>query len=36
VLKYFLEKLEGDESFSDDISGDNWEKDIPYDDDIPF
>jgi len=36
VLKYFLEKLEGDSSFSDDISDDNWGKDVPYDDDIPF
>ena len=38
VLKFFLGKLEGedDESLPDDISGDNWEKDIPYDDDIPF
>jgi hypothetical protein len=36
VLKFFLEKLEGDTSFSDDISDDNRGKDDPYDDDIPF
>jgi len=36
VLKFFLEKLEGDTSFSDDIPDDNREKDGPYDDDIPF
>jgi hypothetical protein len=36
VLKFFLEKLEGDTSFSDDISDDNRGKDGPYDDDIPF
>ncbi len=36
VLKFFLEKLEGDTSFSDDIPDDNRGKDGPYDDDIPF
>ena len=36
VLKFFLEKLEGDTSFSDDISDNNRGKDDPYDDDIPF
>ena len=36
VLKFFLEKLEGDTSFSDDIPDDNRGKDDPYDDDIPF
>ena len=42
ALKYFLEKLEGGEggeggtSSSDDIPEDNWGKDGPSDDDIPF
>jgi len=36
VLKFFLEKLEGDASLSDDIPDDNRGKDAPYDDDIPF
>ena len=36
VLKFFLEKLEGDTSFSDDIPDDNRGKDGPYNDDIPF
>jgi len=36
VLKFFLEKLEGDTSFSDDIPDDNRGKDGPYEDDIPF
>jgi len=36
VLKFFLEKLEGDTSFSDDFSDDNRGKDGPYNDDIPF
>jgi hypothetical protein len=36
VLKFFLEKLEGDTSFPDDIPDDNRGKDGPYDDDIPF
>jgi len=36
VLKFFLEKLEGDASFSDDIPDDNRGKDGPYDNDIPF
>jgi len=36
VLKFFLEKLEGDTSFSDDISDDNRGEDGPYNDDIPF
>ena len=40
VLKFFLEKLEGDTPLSDDIpddtSNDTWGKDGPSDDDIPF
>ena len=36
VLKFFLEKLEGDTSFSDDIPDDNQGEDGPYNDDIPF
>jgi len=36
VLKFFLEKLEGGTSPSDDISDDTWGKDGPSDDDIPF
>ncbi len=36
LLKFFLEKLEDDTSFSDDIPDDNRGKDGPYDDDIPF
>ena len=36
VLKFFLEKLEGGTSPSDDIPDDNGGKDDSYDDDIPF
>jgi len=36
VLKFFLEKLEADISFSDDIPDNNQGKDGPYNDDIPF
>jgi len=36
VLKFFLEKLEGGTSPSDDIPDDVWGKDGPSDDDIPF
>ena len=36
VLKFFLEKLEGDTSISDDIPDDNRGEDDPYNDDIPF
>ncbi len=36
VLKFFLEKLEGGTSPSDDIPDDNEGKDDSYDDDIPF
>jgi len=36
ALKFFLEKLEGDTSSSDDVPDDSWGKDGPYDDDIPF
>ncbi len=36
VLKFFLEKLEGDTSPSDAVPDDGRGKDEPYDDDIPF
>ena len=36
VLKFFLEKLEGDTSFPDDVPDHTWGEDGPYDDDIPF
>jgi len=36
VLKFFLEKLEGDISPSNDIPDDGWGKNGPSDDDIPF
>ncbi len=36
TLKFFLEKLEGGTSPSDDTPDDNWGKDGPSDDDIPF
>ncbi len=36
VLKFFLEKLEGGTSPSDDIQDDNDGKDDSFDDDIPF
>ncbi len=36
VLKFFLEKLEGDTSPSNDIPDDDWGKNGPSDDDVPF
>lgn len=36
VLKFFLEKLEGETSPPGDILDDTWGKDGPSDDDIPF
>ena len=36
VLKFFLEKLEGEASPSDDIPDDGGRKDDSFDDDIPF
>lgn len=36
VLKFFLEKLEGDTSSPNDVPEDGRGKDGPYDDDIPF
>ncbi len=36
VLKFFLEKLEGDTSPSNDIPDDGWGKNGPSDDDVPF
>jgi len=37
VLKFFLEKLEGEESSSDDMPPDAWSDDVPPpDDEIPF
>ena len=36
MLKFFLEKLEGDASPSDDIQDDDGRKDDSFDDDIPF
>ena len=36
MLKFFLEKVEGDASLSDDIQDDDGAKDNSFDDDIPF
>ena len=36
MLKFFLEKLEGDASLSNDIQDDDGTRDNSFDDDIPF